>query len=270
MVLFLLMGQTRLMYFPRPYGDADLQVANSSGVQQIQVTTSQGLQVAFYVPSKSASSPDEAPKFLWLFFGGNGSLSLDYLNLTHSWDPGFSYVFVDYPGYGLCHGSPNPARIKESITALAAKLRQEFGWDESQFQARVGVIGHSLGSAAALIAAEQLQLGKAVLCAPFTSMTDMARHLFGWPLCYLNRHRYDNLARLARLPSQAQVHVFHGVADEVIPVEMSRRLAAAFPTLIRLHEISAGMHNDVVDLADKEIGRSLNELASGETNVRAP
>src|SRR5205085_1923334 len=82
-------------------------------------------------------------------------------------------------------------------------------------------LGHSLGAAAALSAADALSLTRVVLLAPFTSMTDMARRTVGWPLCYINRHRFDNLARLAALASRgARVHVFHGALDEVIPVAL--------------------------------------------------
>ncbi len=195
-------------------------------------------------------------------FGGNGSLALDYSGEPMQWDPRFGYLFIDYPGYGQCEGRPNPDRIKESILALTEALRKDFHWSEAEFQAHTGVLGHSLGCAAALIAADDLQLHNAVLCAPFTTMTDMAKRIVGWPLCYLNMHRYDNLARLRVLAARkAQVRVFHGTIDQVIPIAMSRRIAQEFPGMVRFQEVPDCDHNEVVMTASADIGKAMLELS---------
>ena len=110
--------------------------------------------------------------------------------------------------------------------------------------------------------AETLQFQRAVLCAPFTTMTDMARRTLGWPLCLLNRHRFDNIARLQTLAGgEAQVRIFHGTADEVVPVGMSRELAAKFPQIVRLTEMRESHHNEVVSDAGEGIGAAMRELA---------
>ena len=202
---------------PEALRPSDLEAFAKRGGTRIEATTSQGHQVAFYLPSRKA--PSQPPEFLWLVFGGNGALALDYAPEAASWDARFGYLFVDYPGYGLCEGRPNPERIEESTLALTEKLRSELHWSDADLRARCGVIGHSLGCAAGLIAADRLELQRLVLCAPFTTMTDMARRVIGWPLCHLNRHRFDNIARLTTIiPRGAQVRVFHGRDDEVIPV----------------------------------------------------
>ncbi len=260
-VIFLLSCQSKLMYFPRPYDKADLADIMQRNGRRIEATTSQGRQVAFYLPS--AQNPSRPPEFLWLVFGGNGSLSLDYSGEPLHWDPRFGYLFVDYPSYGLCEGHPNPDRIEESILALTTELRTDLKWSPEEFQKHTGVIGHSLGCAAALIAADQLHLQRAVLCAPFTTMTDMALRTVGWPLCYLNRHRYDNVARLRELDARgARVRIFHGQEDSIIPVAMSRRLATDFPKTIRLTEVPQCNHNEVIMAASKEVGQALLELSN--------
>ena len=261
-VLFLAACQSKLIYYPRPYGPAELEEIGRRGGKRIEAATSQGRQVAFYLPSRK--SPSQPPEFLWLVFGGNGSLALDYFPEAAYWDAGFGYLYVDYPGYGLCEGSPNPERIEESIVALAGKLQSDLRWNDAEFRARTGVIGHSLGCAAGLIAAERLQLQRAVLCASFTTMTDMARRVIGWPLCYINRHRFDNIARLTTLaPRGAQVRLFHGQDDQAIPVSMSRKLAVMFPKTVRLTEVPHCGHNEVVPIASPDIGKALPELAGG-------
>jgi len=260
-VAFLLLVQHRIIYYPRPYDKAALWDLEQRGGSQWEVRTSQGKQVALYLPPPDA--PAAPPQFLWLVFGGNGSLALDYDGEPRHWDQRFSYLFVDYPGYGLCEGSPNPDRIQETIQQLAAKIRTQFGWSEEDLQARCGVIGHSLGCAVSLMAADELKLDRAILCAPFTTLTDMGRLLIGWPLCLLNQHRYDNVARLKTLAERsAKVVIFHGVEDEVIPVSMARSLQTSFPTMIRLHEVAGCGHNEIVMGATQEIGLALVELVA--------
>ncbi len=259
-VIFLASCQSKLIYYPKPYGSAELENISKLGGKQIEATTSQGRQVAFYLPSRKA--PSQPPEFLWLVFGGNGSLALDYSSEAAGWDARFGYLFVDFPGYGLCEGSPNPARIEESIIALTEKLKSDLRWNDAQFRARSGVFGHSLGCAAGIIAMDRFQLKGAVLCAPFTTMTDMAKRVFGWPLCHINRHRFDNIARLTAIaPRGAQVRIFHGQDDDSIRVTMSRKLAAMFPQTVRLTEVPDCGHNDVVAAASMEIGKALRELA---------
>lgn len=259
-VIFLVSCQSKLIYYPKPYGSAELEDISKRGAKRIEATTSQGRQTAFYLPSRKA--PSQPPEFLWLVFGGNGSLALDYATEAVGWDARFGYLFVDYPGYGLCEGSPNPAHIEESIIALTGKLQGDLRWSDAELRKRSGVIGHSLGCAAGLIAADRFQLQRAVLIAPFTTMTDMARRLLGWPLCHINRHRFDNVARLnAIAPRGAMVRIYHGQDDHAIPVSMSRKLAAMFPQTVRLTEVPDSGHNDVVPAASLEIGAALRELA---------
>lgn len=260
-VVFLLSCQSKLIYYPRPYGEQDVRALETGGGHKVEFATSQGKQTAFYQPPRS--TPAQAPKFVWFVFGGNGSLALDYSDQPPYWDRDCAYVFVDYPGYGLCQGSPNPDRIRENAVAAAAKVRTELGWSEAELQARSGVFGHSIGCAAALIMADSLHLKRMVLCAPFTSLTDMGRLLLGWPLCYINMHRFDNVARLTSITARggARVRMFHGTQDEVIPVSMARTLAQRFPDTVRLVEFPDSHHNDVVQDAQRQIGDAIRELS---------
>lgn len=259
LVVLLLSCQSRLIYFPRPYDRGALWDLEQRQGRRLEFTTSQGPQVAFYLPSRV--NPAAEPSFVWLVCGGNGSLALDYAGEPLHWDARFGYLFVDYPGYGLCSGKPSPKRIEENVVGAAAALRRELGWSEDDFRKRTGVFGHSIGCAAALMAADSLQLQRAVLCAPFTTMTEMGRLALGWPLCCLNLHRFDNVTRLKSLERRgAAVRIFHGTEDEVIPVTMSRTLAGKFPKTVRLTEIPDRRHNDVVMAATNEIGAAMREL----------
>lgn len=257
-VVFLLGCQSRLIYFPRPYDDSERDHLKKAGGRRMDFETPQGWQTAFYIPPRSGASGP--PPRVWLCFAGNGSLALDWLFVSEGWDEACGYLLVDYPGYGDCKGSPSPASIRASANAATRKLADELGLSLDELRPRLAVIGHSIGCAAALMAAEDLGIQRAVLVSPFTTMTEMGRRVLGWPLCQLNLHRFDNRAPLAAIVGKgARVTIFHGLDDLNIPVAMSRELAAAHPRAVQLVEIPAAGHNDILDLASREISAAMNQ-----------
>jgi pimeloyl-ACP methyl ester carboxylesterase len=90
----------------------------------------------------------------------------------------------------------------------------------------------------------------------------MARKAVGDPLARLRRHDYDNVARLegiSGLPSPPVIVIVHGRRDEVIPVEMSRRLATEYPSLIRYIELAGAEHNSLLILHEADVYRAMVE-----------
>ena len=262
-VLFLLSCQSRLIYFPNPY-QADYEtILRSAKGERVRFSTSQGGQTAFYIPPRVPATG--LPQTVWLCFAGNGSLALDWLQFTDEWDERFAYLLVDYPSYGECEGKPNPERIRESSKAVVIAVAKHLNTSQSELQPHLAVLGHSLGSAASLMAADDLDIRRGVLLAPFTTMTDMGRIVLGWPLCYLNIHRFDNRKSLYHVASRpgARFVIFHGEADEVIPVRMGRELAAAHPQVVIFRAIPSGHHNDLLTLNSRQIGRAMQEVVSG-------
>lgn len=260
-VIFLLGCQSKLIYYPNPYrAEHETLLLEAKGAR-VRFTTSQGAQTAFYIPPR-ATTPG-LPQTIWLCFCGNGSLALDWLHFTTAWDDRFAYLLVDYPSYGDCAGKPTPGRIRESGKAAFAALIRHLGTSQQELQPRTAVLGHSLGCAAALMTADDLNLRRGMLISPFTSMTDMGRIVLGWPLCYLNLHRFDNRQSLRHIASRegARIVIFHGAEDEVIPVRMGRELAAAQPQMVTFHEIPNAHHNDILSLVRDRIGRAMTEVA---------
>ncbi len=265
-VLFLLGCQSRLIYFPNPYRAEYETMLRSAKGERLRFSTSQGVQTAFYIPARAPATG--LPQTVWLCFAGNGSLALDWLAHTDDWDARFAYLLVDYPGYGECAGTPTPERIRESGKAAAAALAQHLHTTLAELQPRLAVLGHSLGSAAALMAADDLDVRRGVLLSPFTTMTDMGRIVLGWPLCHLNLHRFDNRKSLGHAASRAGARfvIFHGTEDEVIPVRMGRELAAAHPQAVTFHAVPGGHHNDLLDLVSPQIAQAMADV----TAVAAP
>ncbi len=253
-VLLLLGCQSKIIYFPRAYDAGAQRTWAQQKAERLEYATGQGRQVAFFVPPREST----ATGTIWLCFSGNGSVAQDWLSLLPGWDASFGYLLVDYPGYGDCAGHPNPSSIRESSQAAVVALAAHLKTTPEALRPRLAVLGHSIGCAAGLMAAADQGVKRVVLIAPFTSMTDMGRRVLGWPLCYLNLHRFDNRRHLAAVVKQgARVTIFHGTADEVIPISMSRELAAAHPESVTLHEEAGQDHNFIVGNCAAKIGAAM-------------
>jgi uncharacterized protein len=240
--------QPRLIYFPRHYR---AEFVRPQKLVELNYDTNQGRQCSFYIPPEKPSGP--APERLWVLFGGNGSLALDWKNLIRqSGSVRDGWLLVEYPGYGNCEGKPSPATILDGSEKAYATLAAHLGVEPDALNRDLNVLGHSLGCAAALQFAARHPVKRAVLVSPFTNMRDMGRRMVGWPLCLLCEHNFDNRARLAELAARAnppRVDIFHGTSDHTIPFWMGQSLAGAFPKMIAFHAVRSADHEVVVTAA---------------------
>jgi alpha-beta hydrolase superfamily lysophospholipase len=254
-VLLLYASQHSLIYRARRYSDADL----PKGVEEIRYRTTDGEQVALYVPPREPVPLER----LWMAFGGNASLALDWLDFVSRYpDRRAGFLLVDYPGFGKCEGKASPRGILESSEKLLEHFQARLGGRGAERFPPLHLLGHSLGAAAALQLASRRDVSRIVLLAPFTSLRAMARKAVGDPLARLLRHDYDNVARLEEisgLPSPPVIVIVHGMRDEVIPVEMSRRLATEYPSLIRYVELAGAEHNSLLILHEADVYRAMVE-----------
>jgi alpha-beta hydrolase superfamily lysophospholipase len=257
LVSLLLLFQDRFIYFPVRYSKAQLEEARIIGVQAIKFRTRQGNQAAFLFRQEPG---DPTPENLWLVFGGNGDAALQWLDSVRAFHgPGTSFLLIDYPGYGICQGRPNPQTILEnSECALQALLVQK---DWKLRTDTLCLLGHSLGGAAALQFAARHAVRKILVLSTFSTMADMVRAQTRIPLGRLLRHRFDNVAALKAILSRSQVPeicILHGQADEIIPPKMGRALAQLDSTRIQFVEVPGARHNDIVERALPLILHSLS------------
>lgn len=256
LALALLTGcQSRLIYFPRPYGPSEVSDwRKEPGTKVIDYQTSEGNQQAFLL------SQNPKPERLWVVCGGNGTVALDWSDWLREHGPKQdAWLLVDMPGYGACEGEPSPWTIRRSLKTLIPTVTGSLGWSASDAHERLRFFGHSLGGGVCLMAAQEFDIRKGVLLAPFTSTMDMSREVLGVPLGFLLWHRFDNEARLKEIDARGkgQVFILHGSADEVIPVRMSRQMASALPSTVHFTEIPNARHNTIQEIAIPEIESAL-------------
>lgn len=259
--LVLLVGcQAKLIYFPRPYAaGTTAEWQQRTGGKEIDFTSSQGRQRAFL------QGRLKSPRNLWIFCGGNGTVALDWSKWIQDHGPEEdAWLLVDFPGYGDCEGAPSPERIRESLKTVIPLASREIGWDGLSDPGRLCFFGHSLGSAACLLAAADFKIQRGVLIAPFTSTMAMSRERIGLPLGFLVWHRFDNSARLAELAARGpgKVTIIHGTADNSIPIGMSRTLADEQKQLVHLTEIPGGSHNTIQETHAEIVASALRECGA--------
>jgi hypothetical protein len=254
-VALILFFQDRFIYFPTRYSPAHLQAAKMADVQEVKFRTSQGNQTAFFWRNKEA---DEAPQNLWLVFGGNGDVALAWKELIRPFAVAQTgYLLIDYPGYGVCEGRPNPQTILENSEQALQTLLEEKAWHRDA--EAIGVFGHSLGGAAALQFAARNQVRKIVLVSTFTTMDEMVQRQIRFPLGHLLQHRFDNLRCLKSILLQnpvPEICIFHGAIDEIIPSKMGQALAELDPGRIHYCEIPGANHNEIIRMPLPEKLRS--------------
>lgn len=252
--------QSRFIYFPNPYPDQQIADFLGAGGQRIDYPTAAGRQTAWLLLPGGGTVPER----VWIVTAGNGSVALDFAllplqaGLTKD-----AFLFFDYPGYGACAGKPHPDSIRESLRAAGPLIAERCQLPAGGL-ARHGIVwGHSLGAAAALIAAEEYGIRQAVLLSPFTSTMDMTREAFGVPLGFLLTHRYNNEARLSGLLAKGgKAWIVHGTEDEIIPVAMGRQLAALGRSAVHFQEISGARHNTLMKDALPEIVQAMKQARS--------
>jgi len=248
LALLVVLFQGRFIYFPLRYSPAELEEAKSIGVQEVRFRTSQGNQAAFFWQSEDSEAN---PQNIWIVFGGNGDIALGWIGLVCDFpDPSTGFLLIDYPGYGICEGRPNPQSILENSECALQALLEQKRWKSDA--GALCVLGHSLGGAAALQFAAKHIVSKIVVLSTFTSMDDMVRAQIHISLGPLLRHPFDNVTSLKAVLSRKQVpdiYIFHGEADELIPLKMGRALAQLDSKRIKFVPIPGAHHNDVVQMA---------------------
>jgi pimeloyl-ACP methyl ester carboxylesterase len=178
-------------------------------------------------------SKAEKPTPLVIYFGGNGQASYNALrgiDAQGEWGyfNNYSFLCIDYEGYGLNEGHPHYLNMYEEALAIYDYAVTLPDVDP----ANIVAMGYSLGTGCANYLAANREVTGLVLVSPYESGYDLYNNVL--PIFYgAMRHIVKQ-----KLPSDefapmvaAPVLMFASKEDEVIPYESSQRLSELFPSL---------------------------------------
>jgi len=220
-LLMLIMFAQRSFIFPRPSARALLDPTKTGG------------QLIALKQSAAVHFPARANEPTIVFFHGNGDQIGGTAAHLGSWvnsADGLGFLGVEYPGYGIAPGSPS----EEACVAAALEMVEHLVAPRANgglgvTRESVILFGQSIGCALALHLAERGFGERLILLSPFTSLHDMAGHLFPVVrpalsrLPFVLRDKFDNRAKakFVRIPTL----VIHGLSDELVPFSQGRELA---------------------------------------------
>ncbi len=192
------------------------------------------------------TAPPERGKPVILYFHGNaGNLAMRAGRFRHFLAQGYGLIAPAYRGSSGSGGTPSEHTLREDAALVYRSVAKLLRHDMRPFppdltrRPAIVVYGESLGSAVAIhlnasAAADTVKgIGPPaaiILEAPFTSIADLAEH------------HYPGTAKLAQKLDSAwnslkwanhigqPLMVLHGNKDELIPIEMGRRIFAAAPS----------------------------------------
>jgi pimeloyl-ACP methyl ester carboxylesterase len=235
LLLFMYLMQERLIFFTRPMSEARRAqiAAGRSFVDSVDITSADGGRLhAWHVRADSRT--------LILYFGGNAEDVSWMIDVARMRAPRLKWLLTDYRGYGSSAGEP-------SERALVADALAWFDFAAARLDAeRIFVFGRSLGSGLAVRVAAERPVAGVITVAPFDSLRAVAAHYYPFlPVRALLEHPFDSLELAPRVTTP--LLCFVATADEVVPIEHSRRLYDAWSGPKTWVQLEGAGHNSTDD-----------------------
>ena len=209
--------QRSALYFPRTDRVAP-GIAGLAGAQNLTLATQDGETIVAW------HRPAAAGKRTILYFHGNGgNLATVAPRLQALSDDGTGVFAIDYRGYGGSSGTTSEEGILLDADAAYVKTLAY-----AETPGRIVLMGHSLGSGAAVYLAGRHKVAALVLEAPFSSAVDVGAERYPmFPVRWLMRDQFRSDLRIKDVRSP--ILIVHGADDRTIPIRFGEKLFALAP-----------------------------------------
>lgn len=181
------------------------------------------------------------PKGMVVHFHGNsGNISITSKARQDYLSRGYDYLAVDYRGYGKSPGKITQQGLFDDADAVWKYALTRFPPDS------LVVLGVSLGSGPAIHLASEQPVKKLLLIAPYAGVDLIGEERYPiFPIQWLIKNPFRSRAYAPEV--QAEVTLFHGLKDEVVPPHHSLLLKDVFThaSKVTRHEYPEADHNNV-------------------------
>jgi hypothetical protein len=192
-----------------------------------------------------------------IYFPGNGDVLATCVGrLRAVSSDGTGLVALSYRGYGGSSGQPSEQGLLHDAAAAYAFTVARYSAD------RITLWGFSLGSGVAVALAADQPVGKLILEAPYTSISDVAALAFPFvPVRRLIRDPFRSDQRIAGVT--APLLVMHGARDATVAIAFGERLFALAHEPKAFVRFPEGGHNDLDAYGAIETARRFIGAANG-------
>ncbi len=217
--------------------------------ETMKVRTSDGIALSGYYWPGAPADPD-----IYVYFHGrNGNAERAANAAQHLVGQGNAVLIASYRGFGDNEGSPSEAGLLRDAAAFIARARELAGPN-----ARVWLIGHSIGSAVALHAgAADGHVAGVIAMSAFARVTDAVAPV--WRAFIPDR--WDNLPTLKALT--VPVIILEGGLDPFIPQGSGDTLFSAYGHAASLVIGENSRHNPDMNILAPWINQAIGAMQTG-------
>ena len=222
----------RSLFYPWRYPQGLWEEQKRIGAEDVWLNTRDGVRIhAWYV-----RRPEVRLATLHLH-GNAGNITLRGVVAEEIVNAGSSVLLLEYRGFGKSDGKPTEEGLYADADAGYDWLLQA-GYSPD----RIIIHGESLGTAAAVELASRRRCAGLILESPFSSAADVAARI----LPGVGRFVISGLDSVQRIPLvKAPILIIHGDQDEVISIELGRKLFAAAPEPKEFWTVPGATHNEL-------------------------
>jgi fermentation-respiration switch protein FrsA (DUF1100 family) len=236
--------ENTFIYFPAKYPEGYWQIKNYPAIEDCYFKAQDGVELHGWFAGNSNSQTT----LLW-FHGNAGNITHRLDNLLGLVQLRINVFIIDYRGYGRSEGCPS-----EMGLYCDAQAAYDYLVHTRQIPSRcIYLFGRSLGGAVAINLALNNDCAGAIVESSFTSLPDIGQNLYPFLstklITKITRERYDSLAKISRI--KIPLLFIHGDADELIPIEHSRRLFEAANEPKEFYKVHGAAHNDLYLMGGK-------------------
>ncbi|MGJ7570748.1 alpha/beta hydrolase [Variovorax sp. RB2P76] len=228
-----------MFYYP---DDVRYETPDALGVryESVQFNSADGTRLSgWFLPAEGRTNPKEARGTVVHFHGNAQNMSTHWRFVAWLPKQDYNVLVFDYRGYGQSEGKPEPKGVFEDANAALNYVRTRSDVDPD----RLFVFGQSLGGTNAIAvvgSGNRAGVKAAAIESTFYSYSSIANEKFkGAGLLVSDTYAASKyVAAVSPIP----LLFIHGTADQVIPVEHSRRLLADAREPKRLIEVPGAGH----------------------------
>ena len=227
-------------YVLNPQGETPEETVTADRIEPVTIVVNEQVSLgAAYLKGN-----EQPPRAYVIFFHGKGGTLDSALARTKRWaNLGYDVLVFDYRGWGASTNiTPTEAGILEDTLAARTWMLERIGPANAN---RLVFYGQSLGTATVTQLAEKEAPTVLILESAFASIHDFETDSSGmdFPVGFIAKARWNTVDRIRNV--HVPVLLVHGLADDFVRPEFSRKIYANANDYKQLELIEGAGHSDI-------------------------